>query len=303
MAAARIAAFPAPPVQFRRRHCRRSLTSALLLDAMGTLLTFEPPAPRLRAALRAATGADVGEAAAAARDPRRDRPLPRAPAPGRRRRRAGGAAPDGADAMRPALPEPAASLPATRSSAALLEALRFHAYPEVPGRWARCGAAGSGSSSSPTGTSRCTSGSPSWARAAARRGARVGGVRRRQAGSGDLRGRARAGRRRAGGRLARRRLARGRRRPARCAAGVRPVLVARDGEARAARRHADRGARRPTLLGRVTSVPPPSGPEPLLRPELPDGLPPERIPPLPAPPTGATGSPRGRRGRRSRRCW
>ena len=31
---------------------------------MGTLLTFEPPAPRLRAALRAATGADVGERAA-----------------------------------------------------------------------------------------------------------------------------------------------------------------------------------------------------------------------------------------------
>jgi uncharacterized protein len=33
----------------------------------------------------------------------------------------------------------------------------------------------------------------------------------------------------------------------------------------------------------VTSVPPPSGSEPLLRPELPDGLPPERIPPLPPP--------------------
>ena len=32
---------------------------------MGTLLTFEPPAPRLRAALRAATGADVGARAAA----------------------------------------------------------------------------------------------------------------------------------------------------------------------------------------------------------------------------------------------
>jgi uncharacterized protein len=30
----------------------------------------------------------------------------------------------------------------------------------------------------------------------------------------------------------------------------------------------------------VTSVPPPSGSEPLLRPELPDGLPPERVPPL-----------------------
>jgi membrane protease YdiL (CAAX protease family) len=33
----------------------------------------------------------------------------------------------------------------------------------------------------------------------------------------------------------------------------------------------------------VTSTPPPSGSEPLLRPELPDGLPPERVPPLPAP--------------------
>jgi uncharacterized protein len=30
----------------------------------------------------------------------------------------------------------------------------------------------------------------------------------------------------------------------------------------------------------VTSTPPPSGSEPLLRPELPDGLPPERVPPL-----------------------
>ena len=41
----------------------------------------------------------------------------------------------------------------------------------------------------------------------------------------------------------------------------------------------------------MTSVPPPSGPEPLLRPELPDGLPPERIPPLPAPRTGRDGLP------------
>jgi len=41
----------------------------------------------------------------------------------------------------------------------------------------------------------------------------------------------------------------------------------------------------------VTSVPPPSGPEPLLRPELPDGLPPERIPPMPAPRTGREGLP------------
>ena len=41
----------------------------------------------------------------------------------------------------------------------------------------------------------------------------------------------------------------------------------------------------------MTSVPPPSGPEPLLRPELPDGLPPERIPPMPAPRTGREGLP------------
>ena len=35
----------------------------------------------------------------------------------------------------------------------------------------------------------------------------------------------------------------------------------------------------------MTSVPPPSGSEPLLRPELPDGLPPDRVPPPPAPPS------------------
>ena len=35
----------------------------------------------------------------------------------------------------------------------------------------------------------------------------------------------------------------------------------------------------------MASVPPPSGSEPLLRPELPDGLPPERVPPPPAPPS------------------
>jgi putative hydrolase of the HAD superfamily len=36
----------------------------ILLDAMGTLLTFEPPAAHLRAALRERTGSDVGEEAA-----------------------------------------------------------------------------------------------------------------------------------------------------------------------------------------------------------------------------------------------
>ena len=75
------------------------------------------------------------------------------------------------------------------------------------------------------------------------------------------------------------------------AAGVTPVLVARDGQPAPPGVHADRGARRPTLLGPVTSVPPPSGPEPLLRPELPDGLPPERIPPPPAARTRRDGLP------------
>ena len=41
-------------------------TRAVLFDAIGTLLTFEPPAPHLRAALRERTGTDVGEAAAKA---------------------------------------------------------------------------------------------------------------------------------------------------------------------------------------------------------------------------------------------
>ena len=38
----------------------------MLLDALGTLVRLEPPAPRLRAGLQARPGVDVGEAAAAA---------------------------------------------------------------------------------------------------------------------------------------------------------------------------------------------------------------------------------------------
>jgi putative hydrolase of the HAD superfamily len=41
-------------------------TQAVLLDALGTLLTFDPPAPRLRAALRERHGVDVSEDVAAA---------------------------------------------------------------------------------------------------------------------------------------------------------------------------------------------------------------------------------------------
>ena len=99
---------------------------------MGTLLTFEPPAPRLRAALRAATGADVGDAAArrAIRAEiahyRANLHLGSDAAGLAELRRAA------AEAMRPELPDPAAGLPGEALVAALLDALRFHAYPEVP---------------------------------------------------------------------------------------------------------------------------------------------------------------------------
>ena len=99
---------------------------------MGTLLTFEPPAPRLRAALRAATGADVGEEAA--------RRAIRAEIAYYRAHLHLGADEAGlaelrlaaAAAMRPELPDPAAGLPPDVLVGVLLDALRFHAYPEVP---------------------------------------------------------------------------------------------------------------------------------------------------------------------------
>lgn len=42
------------------------MTEAVLLDALGTLMTFEPPAPHLRAAIREQRGVEVSEDAAAA---------------------------------------------------------------------------------------------------------------------------------------------------------------------------------------------------------------------------------------------
>jgi putative hydrolase of the HAD superfamily len=106
---------------------------AILLDAMGTLLTFEPPAPRLRAALRARLGVDVGDEAAA-------RAIVAEIAYYRAHLHAGGDAAGlaalrraSAEAMRPALPPPAAEAPGEQLTAALLDSLRFHAYPEVPG--------------------------------------------------------------------------------------------------------------------------------------------------------------------------
>lgn len=44
---------------------RMDATRAVLLDALGTLVALEPPAPRLRRVLRERTGIDVGDQAAA----------------------------------------------------------------------------------------------------------------------------------------------------------------------------------------------------------------------------------------------
>jgi len=112
---------------------RPSGRAAVLLDALGTLLFFEPPAPRLRAALRARAGVDVDDAAAAAAMRAEIRFYRAHLHEGRDadslallRRRS-------AEAMRPALPPAAAALPAAVLTAALLDALVFRAYPEVPG--------------------------------------------------------------------------------------------------------------------------------------------------------------------------
>jgi putative hydrolase of the HAD superfamily len=96
---------------------------------MGTLLTFEPPAPHLRAALRERAGVDVG-AAAAERAIRAEIAYYRAhlhegsDAAGLAALRRASA-----EAMRPAL---GVDVDGETLTAALLDSLRFHAFPEVP---------------------------------------------------------------------------------------------------------------------------------------------------------------------------
>ncbi|MEA2312369.1 MAG: hypothetical protein QOE28_2337 [Solirubrobacteraceae bacterium] len=97
---------------------------------MGTLLTFEPPGPHLRAALLARTGVDVGEAAAR-------RAIGAEIAHYRAHLHEGGDAAGlaalrraSAEAMRTELP---AGIDGDVLTAALLDSLRFHAFEEVPG--------------------------------------------------------------------------------------------------------------------------------------------------------------------------
>jgi len=101
----------------------------VLLDAMGTLLTFEPPAPRLRAAVLERCGVDVGETAAG-------RAIRDEIAYYRAHLHEGGDAAGlaalrlaSAEAMRPAL---ALDVPGAVLTELLLAALRFHALPGVP---------------------------------------------------------------------------------------------------------------------------------------------------------------------------
>jgi putative hydrolase of the HAD superfamily len=103
----------------------------VLLDAMGTLLSFEPPAPLLRAALLERSGVDVGQEAAeqAIRAEiayyRTHLHLGRDAAGLAALRRAS------AEAMRPELSE--LEIGADDLTSALLDSLRFVAFPEVAG--------------------------------------------------------------------------------------------------------------------------------------------------------------------------
>ena len=98
---------------------------------MGTLLRLEDPAPRLRAALLARLGVDVGAAAAAAAV-RAEIGFYRANLlRGRDAESLAELRAECAEVMRPVLPAPIASASPAVLTAALMEALEFSAYPDA----------------------------------------------------------------------------------------------------------------------------------------------------------------------------
>jgi putative hydrolase of the HAD superfamily len=101
---------------------------AILLDALGTLLHFEPPAPLLRSALREQLGVEVSEAAAAAAMKAEIAYYRAHLHEGRDAESLAGLRARAADAMRPALGVDAGTEALTE---ALLAALRFRAYPDA----------------------------------------------------------------------------------------------------------------------------------------------------------------------------
>lgn len=105
---------------------------AILLDALGTLLTFEAPAPHLRAELETRLGVDVGERSAAAAIAAEMSYYRAHLHEGRDAVALAGLRRRCAEAMRPALPPPAGGADAELLEAALLGALRFRAYHDAP---------------------------------------------------------------------------------------------------------------------------------------------------------------------------
>ena len=103
-------------------------TRAVLLDALGTLVYFESPAPRLRAALREQLGLEVTEAAAAAAMKAEIAHYRAHLHEGRDAESLAALRRSSAEAMRPALATGAATEDLTR---ALLAALCFRAYPDA----------------------------------------------------------------------------------------------------------------------------------------------------------------------------
>jgi putative hydrolase of the HAD superfamily len=102
---------------------------AVLLDALGTLVQFEPPAPHLRAVLRERHGIEVSEAAAE-QAIRAEIAYYRAHLhEGRDAESLADLRRRSAEAMRPALN---VSAPTGVLTAALLASLRFHAFPDAP---------------------------------------------------------------------------------------------------------------------------------------------------------------------------
>jgi putative hydrolase of the HAD superfamily len=105
--------------------------SAVLLDAMGTLLRLEDPAPRLRAALLRRVGEDVGAAAASAAMRAEIRFYRAHMHLGRDAGSLAALRARCAEALRPELPPVAAAAPTAVLTAALLDALAFSAYPDA----------------------------------------------------------------------------------------------------------------------------------------------------------------------------
>jgi putative hydrolase of the HAD superfamily len=104
---------------------------AVLLDAMGTLMTFAPPAPLLRAALREELGADVGEEAARAAIRAEIAHYRLHLHEGRDAASLAALRERCAEAMRPALGPAAAGADGARLTRALLASLRFLPFPDA----------------------------------------------------------------------------------------------------------------------------------------------------------------------------